>query len=322
MTTGSITQTHADTPVRGTQLLVEHISDAFRRPSLLVIEIGWRWLFGIPFLLICRRQMQQILAAHSLEASGWNLVSLQNPWISSVQLTNVFAYFQQPVLAVLHWLLPAAAFVWVVVSGFGRSQLLMRIEPRNAASAMPRTKFRPFAMMVFQAGWLAVLGLTYWGWFSSMQWVAATHISEAGGPDLVGYFIWAIFLSLGFFSVFALISWPFTVAPFIALLEERPAFSALGQSLRLGKAFTGKLAEINLVMGIVKLALLVLAMVLSSAPVPFAAEVGPGALHAALAVSAVFYLVANDFFQVVRLKAFLEFWKLFRGIESTSTAGN
>ena len=39
-------------PVRGTQLLVEHMGEVFRRPSLIAIEIAWRWLFGIPFLLV------------------------------------------------------------------------------------------------------------------------------------------------------------------------------------------------------------------------------------------------------------------------------
>jgi len=29
--------------------------------------------------------------------------------------------------------------------------------------------------------------------------------------------------------------------------------------------------------------------------------------------SLVFYLVANDYFQVVRLKGLVEFWKMFRG---------
>jgi len=54
-------------------------------------------------------------------------------------------------------------------------------------------------------------------------------------------------------------------------------------------------------------------MVLTAAPVPFAQEVGPGALHAALAGSAIFYAAANDYFQVVRLKTFVEFWRTFRG---------
>jgi hypothetical protein len=146
-----------------------------------------------------------------------------------------------------------------------------------------------------------------------MQWIAATHIRVVGQPDLVGYFIWAIFLSLGFFTVFALASWPFTIAPVLAGLEGRSALSALGESFRLGKPFTSKLVEINLVLGIVKMALIVLAMVFSAAPLPFADELGSGALQSASAASIVLYLVTNDFFQVVRLKAFVEFWKVFRG---------
>ncbi len=151
-----------------------------------------------------------------------------------------------------------------------------------------------------------------WGWLRSMQWAAATHIAAGPEPDLVGYFIWAIFLALGFFTAFALTSWVLSIAPILVLLEKRSTLSALGESLRLGKAFSSKLAEINLVLGIVKLALLVVAMVFSAAPLPFSDELGPGAMHFVMAASGVFFLVANDFFQVVRLKAFVEFWRIFR----------
>jgi len=30
-------------------------------------------------------------------------------------------------------------------------------------------------------------------------------------------------------------------------------------------------------------------------------------------LAAIFYLLASDYFQVVRLKGFVEFWKMFRG---------
>jgi hypothetical protein len=103
----------------------------------------------------------------------------------------------------------------------------------------------------------------------------------------------------------------------VAGLEKRSVLSALGQSLRLGKPFASKLVEINLVLGIVKLALIVVAMVFSAAPLPFSDELGEGAMHAVAAASVVFYLVANDFFQVVRIRAFLEFWKVLCGPAST-----
>ena len=297
---------HGNAPVRGTQLLVEHMSDVVRRPSLVGIEIAWRWLFGIPFLLICWQQGQQILAAYPLDSSGASSVDTQNPWVAAVQLSNVAAFYEPHIAAVLRWLLPAAALVWMIVSGVGRNVLLMRMEPG--------VRFRPIALILLQGAWLALLGLTAWGWLGSMQWVAATHIAGAGEPDLIGYFIWAIFLSLGFFTAFALTSWALTIAPILLLLERRgSALSSFGRAFRLGKPFTSKLVEINLVLGIVKLALLVVAMVFSAAPLPFSDELGPGAMHFVAAASALFFLVADDFFQVVRLKAFVEFWRIFRG---------
>ncbi len=204
----------------------------------------------------------------------------------------------------LRWLLPIAALIWIVISGLGRGLLLWRMDPR--------LRFRPFTIMATQGAWLGLFAVAVWGWLRSMQWTAATHIAVTGEPDLVGYFIWAIFLSLGFFTAFALSSWPFSIAPMLVLCEKRSALSALGESLRLGKRFTSKLVEINLVLGIVKLALIVVAMVFSAAPLPFSDELGEGAMHIVAAASVVFYFVANDFFQVVRLKAFLAFRETFR----------
>ena len=98
-------------------------------------------------------------------------------------------------------------------------------------------------------------------------------------------------------TAFALTSWALTIAPILLLLEnQRSVLSSLGLSLRLGKGFTSKLAEINLVLGIVKLALLVVAMVFSAAPLPFSDELGPGAMHFVVAASGLFFLVADDFF--------------------------
>jgi|SRR5579862_535806 len=296
-------------PVRGTQKLVDQMGWVIRRPSLTFLEIGWRWLFGVPFLLVCWRQAQLILAAVPPDSAGLNNLNTQNPWVAGVQLGSVWGHYAPHVAAVLHWLAPIAAVAWVVVSAAGRA-VVFRSIGRGV-------RFRPLAMLPLQAASLALLAGFFWCWLRAMQWVAATHIVSVGDSDLVGYSIWAIFLSLGFFSFWAVLSWPVTIAPVLMLFESRNAFSALAESFRLGKTFTGKVMEINLVMGIVKLAIIVLAMVFSAAPLPFSDELGPAALHFATACAVGFYLVANDYFQVVRLKSFVELWRIYR-----STAGN
>ncbi len=282
----------------------------FERPSLTAIEVAWRWIFGVPFVAICWIEAQRILTVLPLESAGLTEIDAQNPWIAVVQITDAWAHYQPHVMAVLSWLLPVGALGWVAVSGLGRSLLLKQMQPRLA--------FRPVQMIALQAAWLAALGATCWGWYRSIEWVAATHITPVGEPDLVGYFVWVIFLSLGFFTAWALMNWALSIAPLLMLLEGRSALSSLGQSLRLGKTFTSKLVEINLVMGIVKLALIVLAMVLSAAPLPFSDQLGPDTMHGIFALATLFYIVASDYFQVVRLKGFVEFWKMFRGSESAS----
>ncbi|MGO9776894.1 MAG: hypothetical protein ACLQGT_11865 [Terracidiphilus sp.] len=297
-------------PLRGTQSLVGQMGWVFQRPSLTALEVVWRWLFGVPLLLLCWIEAQKILTAVPSESAGLATLDMQNPWVAAVQLSSAWALYQPHVLVIMRWLLPVAGLAWVVVSGLGRSLILKRMEPS--------LRFRPVAMIVLQAVWLAFFAVTCGCWYRTLQWVASTHITPNAEPELIGFSVWVIFLSLGFFTVWALTSWALSVAPLVMLLENLSPFEALSQSLRLGRPMTAKLVEINMVMGIVNLALLVLAMVLSAAPLPFSDQLGSEALHIVWTVATVFYFVASDYFQVVRLKGFQEFCKMFRGRESAS----
>ncbi|MDR3724282.1 MAG: hypothetical protein P4K83_07315 [Terracidiphilus sp.] len=292
-------------PTRGTQLLVGHMNWVLRRPGLVVLEVGWKWAFGIPLLLVCQDQALHVQRLVLADPAAPGFIDFDNPWMAAQQLAGAWVIYKPYVQQVLDWLIPAAAMAWVVASGVGRSLLLSQMEPQ--------LKMRAAALTALQALQAAALGLVLWGWYASLSWAAAANISTVGEPDLVGYSAWAIFLSLGFFVLWALVSWPLGVAPVLMFLEECSPWQALRRSFRLGKVFTGKLIEINLVMGIARLALVVLAMVFSAAPLPFSDQLGPQAMHVVWGAAAIFFLVACDFFQVMRLKSFVEFWWIFRG---------
>lgn len=290
--------------IRGTQTLVDQMGWMLRHPAVVATEVSWRWFFGIPFLLVCWTRLQQVLVILPPSQSGLSNIDPSNPWTAAGQFSRALKQYQSLVANELHWILPVAAIAWIVISAFGRNFALKVAEPR--------VRFRPAAMMVLQAAWLAVFGGICWGWFHTVGWAAATHFKGVE-PDLIGFSIWLIFLSLGFFTLWALIGWAVSVAPILMLLEECSAFSALRLAFKLGRPFTSELVEIGMVMGIVNLALIVVAMVLSAAPLPFSDELGGGALHVVWAGAVVVYLVAHDYFQVVRLKCFVQFWNVFRG---------
>ena len=316
-------QRSARLKIRATQSLVSHMSYCWGHPSLVLIEVAWRWLFGLPFLALVWVQAQAILVQIPPASVGLDRVEFQNPWLSSVLLANAIAQYQRPVAAVLIWLLPSGLVAWSVVSGVGRMLLLKRmlwVDSGIKVPAAPYWKKLP-SYIVLQGLWGLGLIVFVWLWFRAMGWVSATHITSEGQPDLVGYLCWLIFLSLGLYTLWALSSWLLAMAPLLLVVEDRGhtgnPLRALGQSLTLGRGLAGKLTEIGLVLAIVKIMLIVLDMVFSAAPLPFADQFGPDALNVLYVAVFVGFLLGNDFFHVVRLRSFFVLRRVYRDPEET-----
>lgn len=296
---------------RGTQSFVQILALCWRRPSLLIRELLWRWSFGIPLLALLWLTGHRIWleTAARLQATGIFQFSLEYPLQSALQVAEAIAVLRPPLVHAAAWLVPAAMLAWAAAAGLGRNAVLRRYDP-----ALP---WRPGAMFALQLLRVVVLCASFALWFAAIRWAADFSLSGAtatadpgqGEPNLVLYCALVIVFSLGIFTVWALLSWVFSIAPLLVLLEKRGIRSSLWRSLRLGP-LTGKLVEINLVMGIVKLALIVLAMVFSATPLPFESVVQGTTLYAWWAVVTILYLIASDFFQVARVVAFVELWEL------------
>jgi hypothetical protein len=299
---------------------VQILALVWRRPSLVALELLWRWSFGIPLLALLAWEGTRIWAetAVKLRATGVFEFSLQYAWQGALQVSDAIDVLKPPVLHAALWLLPLAIAAWAVASGLGRNAVVRRYRAE--------TPWRPMSMVVLQLLRGVALCGSYVVWYQAMRWAANFTLAQAsaggdaqGEPNLVFYSALVIVFSLGIFTVWALLSWVFSIAPLLVLLEDRGIGGSLARSLRLGP-LKGKLAEINLVMGIAKIALVVLAMVFSATPLPFADAVSGGALYAWWAVVTVLYLVASDFFQVARIASFVELWGLTVQAEASSAA--
>jgi hypothetical protein len=301
MTAKTAADRKASGNARGTQSLVHTLAGCWSRPSLLALEVAWRWLFGAPALLLLYYEGARIVAAtsHQLEASGIGDFALQDPMRGVVMVSDAFAILRPPVTHVLLWLVPVLALGWSAVSGIGRNIVLRRYDP-----ALP---MKPVSLIALQLLRIVALMGSFALWFLAIHW-SAGYALGGNEPNLVLYCALVICLSLAIFTLWALLSWVFSIAPLLTLLEGRGVFASLYRSLRLGP-LTSKLVEVNLVMGIVKLALIVLAMVFSATPLPFASVMQGPPLYIWWTAVTLLYLAASDFFQVARLIAFIQFWR-------------
>ncbi|MHB8302408.1 MAG: hypothetical protein ACYDC6_06150 [Acidobacteriaceae bacterium] len=300
-------QLQPNTELRGTQSFLGTLAYCWRRPSLLGLELLWRWGLGVPVLALLYWQTARILASVPLEKTGIEHFSLIDT-VGSAQILSAAVDMLLPrVRPVAVWLLPLLAIAWAVASGFGRSLMFQRFD-----STLRRA---PWQLVALQLLRIVMLGGSFGVWFLCLHWAAWTSLSGPA-PNLVGYFIKAIFLSLGVFIFWAAVSWVFSVAPLLAILEGKGVAASLRASLRLGhgslRGLRTKLVEINLVLGIVKVALIVLAMAFCATPMPFKGEISGNALYGWWAFVSVLFLAASDFFQVARVIGFIQLWRTRR----------
>jgi hypothetical protein len=304
-------QSAAPAKTRGTQGFVHILHACWHRPSLVALELLWRWFYGIPLSALLFFTGLRIWAqtAQPIRATGLFDFSLQFPMNGALSIAETWEILRAPLLHAAAWIVPLAVLFGSIASGLGRNLVLRRLDPQ-----LP---WRPSVSIALQFLRIAALCLTFALWWIAIQWAASVALAGAtatdsaqGEPNLVLYCALVIVFSLGIFTIWALLSWIFSIAPLLAILERRSLASSLARSFRLGP-LRGKLVEINLVMGVVKLALIVLAMVFSATPLPFESVVNGAPLYAWWAAVTVLYLIASDFFQVARIVAFVELWKLY-----------
>ena len=130
----------------------------------------------------------------------------------------------------------------------------------------------------------------------------------------MGYFALVIVTTLGLFTLWAVVSWALSVAPLLAMLRGLGVGASLAAAFRLGP-LKAKLVEINLVMGIVKIALMCWRWCSRRRRCRLRAWRRRTFWRGGGSGVALLYFVASDFFHVARLVAYLELWRAYEGEE-------
>jgi hypothetical protein len=286
------------------------LTACWKRPSLTALEVLWRWAYGIPALLVLRYEAVRILRETPVDISALRNMTVLDPMGSAATMAKAMMVLLPPVLRLAMWLAPLMVVVWVLASSVGRTVVMRRVDGRLHS--------RLGTLIVLQAVRVVALLGSFVVWFWCMERAADVTVTgplaRGGEPNLVGYFSLVIVGTLALFLLWAVVSWALSVAPLLAMLRGLGVGGSLAAAFRLGP-LKSKLVEINLVMGIVKIALLVLAMVFSASPLPFESVATPEFLFCWWVLMTVLYFVASDFFHVARQVAYLQLWRAYEGDE-------
>jgi hypothetical protein len=286
---------------RGADTLASVLAECLRRPGLLARELAWRWLYGIPALAVAAGVCFHLyrITSGTLAAAGVDQISLDHPWQSAAILTVAFQVVRPLVVHAALWSLPLLGLAWAIAAGIGRN-LVFR-------SCQPDLPWRLRALIGIQTARVFALAVVAALWWGSVRWSAEAS-TLAGVPNLSVYFGLVAAFSLGFLVLWSLASWVFLVAPMFVLLEGKSLAASLSQSMRPSLA-RGELVGVNVAIASIRFALAAGFTVLSLLPLGVLSSTRQAPIYLWLAAVTVVYLILSSFLQVVRLVAFVRFWK-------------
>ena len=290
--------------VRGTQSFVGVMGAVWRRPSLMGLEIWWRWLVGVVVLWMAGVALGSSGVELGVDTAVLRGASVFQPAAAIDGLHGLVDSVWTYALPSLRWLIPVVVVLWLLAAAVGRTLVLRRLDPGLRA--------RRFAMLVLGALRAGLLVVVWALWVGGIGWAARVSITGPAAahaePSLVLFCAMVIVGTLGLYVLWGAASWPLYLAPLLAMELGLGPVAALRAAIRSTTA-RGKLIEINLVMNIVRIALIVLAMVFSASPLPFASVETQMFLNCWWAGVILLYLAMSDYFQVVRSAAYLSLWR-------------
>jgi hypothetical protein len=284
----------------------------FRRPSLGLAEISWRWSLGFATALLMSFAFVEYLDTLPVSDADLLLLRSHQPFLISHAILHIFRGSGPRVVAAGLVLIFAMTLAWIGTASFGRGATLKglvhyfgedKIQPaRPNSSAREGTRqFRSLAgLNFFRAGvTLAALvgcvgGLLFAGFASSKA------DPSPGSATL-------IFLSMVMlvWLTWAILNWFLSLAAIFVVAEGRDTFGAVASAVDFCRARTGSVLAAGTWFEIAHVVVFVVASSAIAIPLAFSGVLPAGVILGGVLLVALLYFAVVDFLYVGRLAAYL-----------------
>jgi hypothetical protein len=302
---------------------IEGFRAMFRRPSLSLAEILWRWSFGAAAFVLFGTTLIAYLDTLPVSKDDLRMLRTGYPLMVSQAMSHVFRGSALRALLAGIILFTALAFLWIVIASVGRAATLRplldyirnRAQPpeddiASAQATEPtpppnqptsRSYLRSLAGLHFLrvalgvAACAAGLGAIILAGMASSK----THPR----PGLV-FFLASTMLFL-IWALWSLVSWFLAAAPILVIRESKDTFGALLETASLFRRRLGPVISVSSWFGVTHLILLIAAGSVVMFPLAFNSIVPPVIVFTAVLFLTLAYFAAVDALYIARLAGYV-----------------
>ena len=279
-----------------------------QNPIIAVIEIAWRWAFGLIGTILLLLGTRAFLAGLKVSDGDEQALRGHDPTLIAAALLHILQ--QSGVLAKFFAIMAAvaipSAIVWIIAATLGRAATLKRL--------MPFSNVNVKRILGLTASRAVLLVAAIAVWYLWMVLCALLTITR-DGPNNPLYLLLSILALPVIAVVWGILNWILSLAPVVAVRDGSSAWKAYTDAVRLVRRNRGQFTSVNTWLGLPRLAAMLIVLVLAILILVVIDSVVVGSI--ALTIISLAYCAFADYLYAVRLAAYAQI-----GAENLATLPN
>jgi hypothetical protein len=283
----------------------------FRRPSLGIAEVAWRFSFGAATAAVLALGLIEYLESLPVKSSDLILLETNRPALISRAVLDIL-HGSGPRLAECAVLLAGSLTIgWIVLASLGQT-VTTRALLAHFCESLPWQTSQPGCATT--AGAVpSLMGLNFLRATvtaaaivaSLVPWFFARIASGPGDDSLAGASLALVLVNMLIWSCWYVLNWVLSLAALFVTAENRNTFDAIGAAVEFSSAHVASLLAVNAWFGLAHTASLLLAVLAIMFPLSLLSVLPPGYAGLGALLVLLVYFVIVDFLRIGTLAAYL-----------------
>jgi hypothetical protein len=287
----------------------------FRRPSLGLAEISWRWSFGFAVTAFLAFSFLEYLDTLPVTKGELFLLRSRQPALISQVLARIFHGSGPRAVAALIVVALASSLAWIVVASLGRAATLkalreyfhsqtpeLELETESPVLPAPANKLPLRSLIGLNSFRVATALAAAVGCVGAMLLAAAASPDKDPSPGSATLIFLTVVMLVGL--AWTGVNWALSLAS-IFTTEGRDTFGALSAAIDLYRRHTGTVLAAGTWFGLAHVVAFVLATSVVAFPLALAQVLPAGIVLGGVLLVTLLYFAVVDFLHVGRLAAYL-----------------
>jgi len=284
----------------------------FRRPSLGLAEISWRWSLGFAAGILLFFSFVEYLDTLPVSDADLLLLRSHQPFLISHAILHIFSGSGPRLVAAGLVLIFAMTLAWIGTASFGRGATLKGLVDHfgedKIQSARPNfsagegaRQFRSLAgLNFFRVGVTLAALVSCVGGLLLAGFASSTADPSPGSATLI--FLSMIMLV---WLAWAMLNWFLSLAAIFVVADGRDAFGAVASAVDFCRARTGSVLAAGTWFEVAHVVVFVVASSVVAIPLAFSGVLPAGVILGGVLLVALLYFAIVDFLYVGRLAAYV-----------------